>query len=119
MRTAVRVGALVVIAASLVSCAGERVEPSEIVRASVAGPESREVKVVFYTSGSADCRQFDAADVREDGEAVTVRVTVKTSARDCPDDGQEAERTVRLSRPLDARELIDGSTGQPVAVERS
>jgi hypothetical protein len=122
----VRAIALIVLSGVLLSCSGgdesppsntERIEATEILRASIASPESNEVRIVFVTSGYAGCREFATTDVEENSTIVTVTVSVKTVLRDCPDSGAETEKTVQLRSPFETRALIDGSTGQPVNVQ--
>jgi hypothetical protein len=47
---------------------------------------------------------------------VTVLVTLRTTARDCPDDGVETQRTLSLTHPLGDRRLVDRATGQAIDV---
>jgi hypothetical protein len=102
--------------AVLGACADARLESAEILRASVTSLQATEVTVTFVVSGDPDCGQFEGADVRDEPSAVTVLVTLRTTARDCPGDGVQTERTLSLTHPLGDRRLVDRATGRAVDV---
>lgn len=56
--------------------------------------------------------------VEEDDRAVVVYATVCTSVAGRPSEPVDVPAHVYLRRPLDGREVIDGSTGQPVPYRR-
>src|SRR5687768_9743951 len=85
---AAAVAALAVVA--LGACGADaRLESAELLRASVTSRQATQVTVTFLVSGDPNCRQYEGADVRDDAATATVAVlvTVRTTARDCPDDG--------------------------------
>lgn len=79
----------------------------------VSDPASSRLELWFW-NGVAPCAVLDRVDVEESD--TQVRVTVYVGAGDvpadvaCPDLAQLYSTTVELSRPLGAREVIDGST---------
>ena len=103
--------------AGLGACGADAtLQSAELLRASVTSRQATQVTVTFYVSGDPNCRQYEGADVRDEAATVTVLVTVRTTARDCPDDGVETERTLSLTHPLGDRRLVDRATGQAVEV---
>jgi hypothetical protein len=112
---AVMVAALAV--AVLGACGGDaKLQSAELLRASVTSLQATQVTVTFLVSGDPNCGQYEGADVRDEPSTVTVLVTLRTTARDCPDDGVETERTLRLTHPLGDRRLVDRSTGRAIDV---
>lgn len=108
---------LLVSVAATTSCAAHgRTETTGILGASVDAHSDRDVVVTFTTNPAAGCGQYDSADVVEDAPRVTVTIYLRTTARDCTASGMQTRRAVRLSSPLDDRQLVDGSSGQPVSV---
>ena len=90
--------------ADRVSAAGEEYEISNAVL--------REPDVVSVQVGSCHAVQRETV-IEEDTEAVEVSVLVEgDSIDDCLDAGLHIE----LAAPLGERELIDGTTGEPVEV---
>jgi hypothetical protein len=115
-RAAAVAGAALAVAALGACGADAKLESAELVRASVTSLQATQVTVTFLVSGDPNCRQYEGADVREEAASVTVLVTVRTTARDCPDDGVETERTLSLTHSLGDRRLVDRATGQAIEV---
>jgi hypothetical protein len=103
--------------AALGACGADaKLQSAELLRASVTSRQATAVTVTFLVSGDPNCRQYEGADIQDEASTVTVLVTVRTTARDCPDDGVETERTLSLTHPLGDRRLIDRATGQAIDV---
>jgi len=105
------------------ACGGDaagKLESAELLRASVTSRQATAVTVTFVESSDPACGRYEGADVQDDvaTATVTVLVTLRTSGttRDCPGDGVETERMVRLTHPLGDRRLVDRATGQAVEV---
>lgn len=83
--------------------------------------ETDESLHVLFTSGREPCAALADVEVVEDAEHVTVTLHEGHGAGsdvDCPDDAQPAAARVELTTPLADRELVDGTTGEPVPVDR-
>lgn len=105
--------------AALGACGAEaRLEPAEILRASVTSRAATQVTVTFVVSPDPNCGGFEGADVQDDEATATVAVlvTLRATAQDCRGDGMETRRTLTLAHPLGDRRLVDRSTGRTVEV---
>ena len=101
----------VVFAVSVSACGGPTLIP--ITGYQVDGPD---VKLAFEAS---DCPEsYTAVVIAETDQDVTLEVRQTGDGEACPGgDGQEFA-VVDLSAVLDNREVIDGSTGNPVPTSR-
>ncbi len=94
-------------AADEVGAAGEEYE--------IINAVLREPDVVSVQVGRCDAVQRETV-IEEDTEAVDITVLVEG---DSIDDCLDAGLNIELAAPLGERELIDGTTGEPVEVHRS
>ncbi|MDQ3294870.1 MAG: hypothetical protein M3527_10560, partial [Actinomycetota bacterium] len=71
-----------------------------------------------FTTGVAECYGLDRVQIEETAEAVTVTLFTggRPGADVCIEIAESVATKVTLPAPLGARTLVDGSTGEPVAV---
>lgn len=95
-------------------------EPAQVSGVTVRGDGSR--LVVEYVAPSESCGGEAEVDVTEDDDEVVVTVVIRRpfelGTRACLPRGRIAHADVDLESPLGARAVVNGTTGEPVAVTR-